>query len=353
MGKRPIKKIGFCNFHRKLNVDNFLFENANTTIGDDLLKPMQELRRQAAERGVTVATVDVMALEDMDILVFIDMPDKGNRYFRRAREMGIPLYLMILESPLLREENYDPANHRHFSSIFTYDDSIVDGSFYIKLNYAFSFPETMNWTPIGREKLCVVIAGNKRSRHPLELYSERIRAIRWFEQHHPADFDLYGIGWDSRSFKGMKPSRFLNPVKVVKKLLAPRYPSYRGTVVRKRPVLERYKFSLCYENIRDVPGYITEKIFDSFFAGCVPVYLGANNITSHIPSDCFIDRRQFETYEELYDFMTTMPETRYRQYQENIVRFIQSDRARFFSIDHFVETVLDTILRQKNSPKSA
>lgn len=341
---KPVGKIGFCNMHRQLNRNNFLFEHANTAIGDDLLKPFQELRRRAAERGVILATVDVMPVEEMDALVFIDMPDRKNQYFRKALTMGIPLYLMILESPLVRKENYDPANHRHFTRVLTYDDSLIDGVFYVKLNYAFSFPDGVRSTSPDREKLCVMIAGNKKSRHPQELYSERIKAIRWFEEHHPADFDLYGLGWDEHSFRGMKLSRFLNPVKVMKKLFAPRYASYRGRVERKRPVLERYRFSLCYENIKDVPGYITEKIFDSFLAGCVPVYLGANNVTDHVPPDCFIDRRRFESYDELYNCLASMPAARFREYQENIVRYLQSDRARLFSVEHFTATLLHAIL---------
>jgi len=48
-----------------------------------------------------------------------------------------------------------------------------------------------------------MIAGNKRSSHPLELYSERLRAIEWFEKEHPADFDLYGIGWNQNYFSGL------------------------------------------------------------------------------------------------------------------------------------------------------
>jgi len=45
-------------------------------------------------------------------------------------------------------------------------------------------------------------------------------------------------------------------------------------VGHKKPIMEQYKFSIYHENARNIPGYITEKIFDSFFAGCVPVYWG-------------------------------------------------------------------------------
>jgi hypothetical protein len=348
---RPVRKIGFCNVHRQLNRDNFLFEHANTAIGDDLLKPFQELGLRAAERGVTAATVDVIPLEEMDSIVFIDMPRRGDPFFRRARAAGIPLYLMVLESPLVASENNDPANHRHFTKVFTYNDALVDGSFYIKLNYAFDFSALPDGMPVAERKLCATIAGNKRSRHPQELYTERIRAIRWFERHHPEDFDLYGFGWDDRSLRGMKLTRLLNPVKLAKKLLAPRFPSYRGTVERKRPVLARYKFALCYENIRDVPGYITEKIFDAFFAGSVPVYRGADNIADHIPPECFIDLRAFGSYGELYDTMANMGDSVYQEFRGNIARFLQSDRALAFSIDRFAATVLDTVLGRGDSAR--
>ena len=41
--------------------------------------------------------------------------------------------------------------------------------------------------------------------------------------------------------------------------------------------------------MRNVNGYVTEKIFDAFKAGCVPVYWGAENITKYVPAECFID----------------------------------------------------------------
>lgn len=34
------------------------------------------------------------------------------------------------------------------------------------------------------------------------------------------------------------------------------------------------KHYFCFENVRDLPGYITEKIFDCFFAEYIPIYWG-------------------------------------------------------------------------------
>ncbi len=121
----------------------------------------------------------------------------------------------------------------------------------------------------------------KKSVTRCELYSERIRAIRWFEKNQPSQFDLYGKGWDLTLPPNLSPFRpVLQPLY---DLVFPHYPSYRGGITSKRAILKHYKFSICYENARDIPGYITEKIFDCFFAGCVPVYLGASNVTDYIP----------------------------------------------------------------------
>ncbi|MBA7551029.1 hypothetical protein ES705_43562 [subsurface metagenome] len=117
-----------------------------------------------------------------------------------------------------------------------------------------------------------MIAGHKFNSHPLELYSERVKAIRWFEENHPEDFDLYGIGWDKYCFKGML-SR-LNRFNTLRKLFKLKYPSYKGPIKSKREIYKKYKFAICYENARDISGYMTEKIFDCFFCWLCANLLG-------------------------------------------------------------------------------
>lgn len=46
--------------------------------------------------------------------------------------------------------------------------------------------------------------------------------------------------------------------------------------------------------MRGEKGYITEKIFDCFFPGVIPIYWGAENVTDYIPQDTFIDRRNLK-----------------------------------------------------------
>jgi hypothetical protein len=340
----PIATIACHNFYDELNRDNRLFEQSDASIGDDLLVPFHELRRIAAEQGITVATTAVLQAEVIDAYLFIDMPATNNPVFCRAKSSKRPLYLIVAESRLVRPQNYDPANLRHFRKIFTYDDSLVDGQKFIKLNYAFRLPETIPFDVAAKDKLCVMIAGNKFSGHAQELYGERLAAIRWFEENHPADFDLYGVGWEEGIIGRRLPPRLTRRWRWLGRLGAQDRPSYRGRVERKRDVMGRYRFALCYENIKDVPGYITEKLFDAFFSGTVPVYRGADNVTDHIPAGCFVDLRHFADYEKLYAFLKSMQDEEYRTYLDNIERFLYSEKAYPFTSDCFAKTIIKELL---------
>lgn len=336
----------FCNFYNEYNKNNYMFEHPNALIGDDLLKPMQEIKLYANKKGIAVATVDIMDIKNADAVVFMEMPDKNNVYFKTALQLGKPLFLILFECEVIRKKNYEIENHKYFNKVFTYCDNFIDNKKYFKINFSQTFPSYIPKDIAKKENLCTIIAGNKRSSHPLELYSKRVEAIEWFEKHHPEDFDLYGIGWDEYIFSGPRPIRALNRIKFLKKMFASfsPYPSYKGRIEVKRKVLERYKFSICYENAREIPGYITEKIFDCFFAGCVPVYWGADNIMDHIPKECFIDKRDFDSYEKLYEFIRNMDDKTYLMYIDNIQSYIGSPKSYEFTAECFAKTIVDEII---------
>ena len=104
-----------------------------------------------------------------------------------------------------------------------------------------------------------------------------------------------------------------------------------------------------YENTKNINGYITEKIFDSFHAGCIPIYLGADNITNYIPQNCFIDKRMFKSYNELYVFLKTMTKHEYLTYLQNIKEFLNSDKAKLFTGENLIGTFKEALnLKEQN-----
>ncbi len=62
-------------------------------------------------------------------------------------------------------------------------------------------------------------------------------------------------------------------------------------------VLNQYKFIfVCENSIED--GYITEKIFNCFFARCIPIYYGSKNINKYINENCFINMNDIENEDD-------------------------------------------------------
>jgi hypothetical protein len=331
--------IGFFNYYEVYN-NNRMFMDASSPIGDDLNYPFVYLGQRITEAGHRVSTIDTDDLDSFDIVCFLDMPPSGNRYYENLVDRGFRnLYLILLESPIIRPDNWDILNHRHFKKVFTWDGRWVDNEKYFKFFLPNKVPKSLDVDRSLKDRLCTMISGNKYVPHSLELYSERMKAIRWFERNHPEDFDLYGIGWNRYRFMGALS--FLNRFPSVAERMRLKYTSYRGAVNSKREVLQRYKFAICYENARDINGYITEKIFDCFFAGCVPIYLGAPDIAEYIPEGAFIDRRRFAGYKDLYHYIKMMPESLYEEYLNNIEDLISSNKLYSFSAEGFADNLMN------------
>ena len=56
-------------------------------------------------------------------------------------------------------------------------------------------------------------------------------------------------------------------------------------------LFNQYKFVFVAENSID-DGYITEKIFNCFFARCIPIYFGSNKIKYYFNDECFVDTNE-------------------------------------------------------------
>lgn len=332
--------IGIHDYNDFNNKDNLIFSASNYSIGDNLHAPALSLRNTLASMGHELSTLDTHPMATYKKVLFFDMPASHQVNLEELQAQGLELYLVMLESSIIRTENHDVSKHRFFKKIFTWDDTLVDGKRYIKIQISHQIPPCPEPDKESRDKFCCLIAGNKRSKMPGQLYSERKRSVRWFEQNHPDKFDLFGFGWDSYEFPGIRPIRFLNRFPLLKKLCAPRYPSYRGPVDSKAAVLREYRFSLCYENVSGIQGYITEKIFDSLFALCIPVYWGAPDIGRYIPELCFIDRSQFKDTKELFSYMHSMSEAEYEQRLEAMISFLRGEEIKAFSCDTFATTII-------------
>ena len=330
-------KIGFYSESQAL-MRNHMFRDPNATsgAGDDLLLPFIQLASVASDRGIECSTADMHPLCEYDAFVFCEMPRVNDSFFRTAKKSGRPCYVIICENHFICKENGDVARYNDFERVFTYNDEVVNEEKVCKLNYAFDLPKTIAKSVDMKRKFSVMICSNHKRDIKHLVYAQRRETINWFQDNQPEAFDLYGLGWHLGTLPFQtRPllQRTLRRFGLLRLFPRKKYSSWRGKVVRKRDVLGKYKFGFCYENTSEIPGYITEKIFDVMMAGTVPIYLGPENTSTHIPEECFIDRTKFADHESLYEFLITMTETRYDEYLSAIDAFLSSECSYEFSID--------------------
>lgn len=212
-----------------------------------------------------------------------------------------------------------PGHYDYYYRVYTIDDDLVDNSKFFKFYYPVLQPMLTSLPSFTEKNLCAMIVGH--------WFSERLPIVDFFAGKPADSLHLYGI----------PPQQYEN------------HPMSKGRIPgfysgpEKLNVLKQYKFSICFENTHTTPGYITEKIFDAFAAGCVPIYWGPNNVEKYIPAECFIDYRKFNN-EELYDFITSMTESEYGQYLTCIQVYLESEEAQLFSMEHFEEALLQAAL---------
>lgn len=176
--------------------------------------------------------------------------------------------------------------------------------------------------------LLATVSGDKDAILPKELYTARREVIDWFEKKHPDLFRFYGSGW-SEKYK--------------------RYKTYGGPAKCKLACLSEATFSLCFENVRDQQGYITEKLFDGMNAGTVPVYWGGKDVFKWIPKDLFVDYRQFNTPEALFNGLIAMQKEEVQSYLERIHTWLHSENKDIFSWKNTAQNLIECISRGKRA----
>ena len=111
--------------------------------------------------------------------------------------------------------------------------------------------------------------------------------------------------------------------------------------------MKKYKFAICFENSRNLPGYITEKILDCFTSGIVPVYAGAPNVKHYIPEEAFIDYFRFESLDELDRFLNNITEKEYQKYLQAADAFLKSPGVEIFTGRKYAECVYELAKHEK------
>lgn len=342
-------------------VDDFYFNN---NLFDKTVKDLNffvQVKKIFHTYGIEISTQDIINPNEADIIIY-------NDYRKKYKLHNKTHILLALESIAIKPNNFNKKNEI-FDFIFTWKTSLVDNKRVFQIHYSYDLSYSKYYPFQDKTKFMCNITANKLSNHKKELYSERIKFFEFFNNY-PSFFDLYGYGWD-RPYKypnTYKIFKFLNQNKISRLiskfiiratiffkfdgLIFKKYSFYKGTIEDKLEVLKQYKFSLCFENVADEDIYITEKIFDCFKVGTIPIYLGPRNIKQIIPSNTFIDYRDFDNIRELFEHLKSINKIEFELIQHNIKRYLDSDAINLFNSSEnakfFVEKVVDNYNKSNN-----
>ena len=332
---------------------------SNPYMGDDILAPFVAVRDRLVAAGFSVRTADAIpAIPDgqQRLLISFGTPNRMpwlsvRRYRKLARRADIIMSAFVtIECPVVEPRMYAalPELSRIFRRVLSWSDteSLLPFTHQPVDVERYCWPQSFDavhdglWDRGGR-KFLVMMNANKLPRlYRDELYTARLRAVQYF--HDLGEIDLYGRNWDQapvRVGKTYTPavlrrleSRLWEwrqrhwPDPVFQAVAA----ASRGPAQSKSDTISRYRFAICFEN-SILRGWMTEKLFDCFFVGTVPVYWGAPDVLQWVPAECFIDMRQFRDFAELRSFLhalTPADETRYREAARDYLASSQFDPFR-------------------------
>jgi hypothetical protein len=339
-----------------------LFDPATAALaGDDINAPYRRVREVCAEAGIPVHTIDALlegrVRADRNVCVSVGMQE---HYESVRRLPGVELAAFFaMECPIVEPKLYLglPEVAKAFRRVYSWstEDALLPFTKQPVTVTRFQWPQSFDavhnelWRR-GDRKFLVMINANKLPRlYVQELYTRRLAAVAHFERY--GEIDLFGKDWNQpphrvgRTWVPWTFKRWGKHLWEWRQSVLPR-PVYaavrrawRGPAASKSETLSRYTFTLCFENMI-MPGWMTEKLFDCFFAGTVPIYLGAPDVTEFVPASCFIDAREFQNFEDLRGHLKGMSPATIGGYREAARAYLESKAFDPFRKETFARRLL-------------
>lgn len=255
-------------------------------------------------------------------------------------------YLILLEHPSIRPQNYF-LKPWAYSKIFSWDARLghLDNFIYVRYPHDPYFGSTKDQKNIRYSMVCSnrnLLIGKKEN----SLYNKRQAVIEYVKHAKIPDFYLYGSGWNMRNMRVGLTDRiamFLHKKSLISVERPIKLPFYRGHLDDKTDLLRKSVFNFCFENIAVYPGYISEKIWDSIFAGSIPVYWPAWEIPDEeLPRDLYINASKYRSISELFEYLEKITENEIKEWRMKLEVFAQKQKEKI-SVRRYVDTIVGQI----------
>ena len=105
----------------------------------------------------------------------------------------------------------------------------------------------------------------------------------------------------------------------------------------KMEFLKNYKFNLCFEN-SSYAGYTTEKLYEAYMYGTVPIYWGSPTIECDFNPKAFLNWHDYQDDDAFFKAIVevdTTPELYEQMYMENLFHSWKEPYSKYLDIDRF------------------
>lgn len=324
--------------------------------GDQVLAPYFALRKYFQARDVPVHTADFLPDSDAEQNIYISLGMRSAYKQYLGRDDVVLSAFFAIECPVVEPALYRalPELQKAYRRLYSWTDSetlrpVVRAPLRLQ---RFFWPQSFDhihedlWSRTDRKFLMMMNSNKTPALRWHELYTERLRAVDYFAQFD--EIDLYGKGWNEVPFRlsyGPLPGTLQYGLRFAERqwrriapdpLMGAARRAWKGMAESKSETLSGYRFAICFENA-ELRGWITEKIFDCFFAGAIPIYWGAPDIGDYVPRDTFIDMRAFSSYDDLRNYLKGLSEPEIAAYRDSARAFVNSGNFDRFRTKTFVD----------------
>lgn len=293
-------------------------------------------------------------VNDIDIYYFLGFTKYHPKIINKIPRDKIKI-MHVNEPPAVNEIMHKNKTYEKFDYIFTSNKTIVDNKKFFYVNGVTTVSKKNKRIKEKKIFFASFILANRPLFHPTSNYEKKIEIINWFEKNHPDKLHLFGAQWDqykivgngkfSQKIKKIGNGFILNnlnrlifqfyKISILKTLIKKDLKIYKGLVKNKIQEVSKYKYDFCIEN-STYPGFITARIFHTFLANSVPLYLGPQIINELVPANCFINVNDFKNISELYEFLENMSDKKYNEYLSNISNYLSSKQFKDCCLEYDV-----------------
>jgi hypothetical protein len=225
--------------------------------------------------------------------VFFDFDNDPSENLPKV-EGRAPAVLVRLEPDVIRPQNYRNDYLKHMSMVIDVGRSPCASKSRINWPQRWTLEHLVSPKIASIERIdrFAIINANKMSFAKGELYT-----LRRIAAQKSSDIDVWGFDWDMPWFRRatkafeellipLKHGFGIKPAAIKGWYKSPL--SFKGISEDKLSTLASYKYALVIENSIE---YMSEKLFDSLFAGTFPIYVGPNPVDFGMPEFVAIHAR--------------------------------------------------------------